>query len=179
MENKATWGNERTLPERQRGAPVGLFSFPEKAGTKKYQVNILSIDEADLWCEKARRIVQEGDLIPRKVALERSSLAAEHILERVEIDKLLQIEQTIALYKLREEEIKEERQLDVLAEKLQKDYMRSMCDHLFDYDPQALPRAEIMELKPDYAMLVSAFMRLWRFTDPTSCLAAVVKELTK
>lgn len=176
--DKATWGNERTLSDRQYGRPVGLFRLKTGPSNqeKKYTVKILSIEAADKWCSTAREIVQEGDLIPGKLALERARRESVLALRRTEIDKEPEVDQIESFTDIRRQEFDDERALDILTASLQKEYMAQMCDHLFEYDPVAIPRDEIMAGNPDYSMLVSAFMRLWRFTDPSSCLATVIGE---
>ena len=178
----ATWGNERSLSDRQNGAPVGLFRLTPKGSStiKKYVVKILPLGKATDWCRTARLIVNEGDQIPKKVGLEHARREAKLDLLREEADNLPRSADKIDLRaEIREQEFVNASALDVMAEEMQAKYANKIHEHLFEYDPEALPKEEIMACNPDHSMVVSAFMRLFRFSDPSSCLATVVTELTK
>lgn len=182
MGTKSTWGIERSLQERQDGTPIGLFRLQVEEGKdpKAYTVKVLSIERATTWCNRAREIVANGDMIPRKVALQRARFESERALERAEIDKMPNTQEKIeALYKLKEGEIAEQSEIDKQQQKLETEYIRELQEHLFEYDPVAIPKEEILAAKPEHSQLSTAFMRLWRFTDPSIAIGLAAQEFAK
>lgn len=186
VDKSASWEYTRTVDDITVGRPVGLFKLDlpsqlegGKSAPKEYVVNILPMDAAKEWCDGAREIIDRGSAVSVDLNLKNAPEIIWIAEARDRVKELEGAEQTKLNAKILERSTALNMETEEVSNRELQTYAEDMVEHLFEYGPLKDLREEIMSAKPQLAMLVASFMRLFRFTDPINALRTIAEEMTR